>query len=160
MVYFLLTVSNMNQITSCFISENKSGQWTYHPMNVLMALRSTATCYHNSLYAYCVKETRPLTSNVIIRWRSCDIQHWNRTNHWRTVYIGLNTETLSMFACITDWVAHLEKSWTLHIQCGTNHIMVKQQTNKQHIGIQELRCSVSGWASDSTAWTFIIRHTS
>ena len=51
LVYVLLAVSNMNQITCCLISEkNKSAQWTYHPIKLLIALRAIATCYHNSLY--------------------------------------------------------------------------------------------------------------
>ena len=49
-VYFVLAVSSMNQITCCFISENKSAQWTCHPTKLPMAPRSIATCYHNSLY--------------------------------------------------------------------------------------------------------------
>ena len=35
-----------------------------------------------------------------------------------------------MFACIKTGVANLEKNLTImYVQCGTNHVMVKQHTN-------------------------------
>ena len=40
----------MNQITCCFISEKQECTVDYHPIEILMALRSIATCHHNSLH--------------------------------------------------------------------------------------------------------------
>ena len=45
------------------------------------------------------------------------------------IKIGFSTKTLSMFVCIKNWVAHLEKNRTTNMQCGTNRVMAKQHTN-------------------------------
>ena len=59
---FSAAVSNMNQITCCFISGKiKRAQWTYHPIKLLMALSSIANCCYNSLY--CVLSSLSLASS-------------------------------------------------------------------------------------------------
>ena len=119
----------MNQITCCFISEKQECIVTYHPIKILMAPRSIATCYHSSLYwelstlslassEELGRKTPATESSMDFRLLLCQRDKFtninggaaattsigivpSNDNHWWTVYkIWFNAKNLSMFACI------------------------------------------------------------